>query len=243
MSFMMTAVAVTAAVGVYGAYQTNEQGKATAKGIERQAKVDRDAAAMQMELDSQAEGRVATAERKENRRLRAMQEAAYAGSGVLMEGSAADVLVKQRTVQEANVQNIHVAGGNQRAQDRWKAEGDFKSSMYLAKSTKYAAKQKAIMQLVQTAAGSASGAAGMSSGAGAAGSGSTFGAASMGSMPSAGVGMAGNSSLAGFGGASSAASFGQTASFGMMTPTSILGKTATKSPAYSGFGPSLFKTR
>ena len=110
MSFMVTAVAVTAATGIYGAYQTNAQGKATAKGIERQAKVDRDAAQRQMELDSAEESRVATAERKENRRLRAMQEAAYAGSGVLMEGSAADVLVKQRAVDEANIQNIHVAG-------------------------------------------------------------------------------------------------------------------------------------
>jgi len=152
MSFMVSAIAVSAATGIYGAYQTNEQGKATAKGIEAQAKVDRDAAARQMELDSQAESRVATAERKENRRLRAMQEAAYAGSGVLMEGSAADVLVKQRVVQEANVQNIHVAGGNQRAQDRYKANEDYKSSIYLAKSTKYAAKQSAGIQLLQTAA-------------------------------------------------------------------------------------------
>ena len=152
MSFMVSAIAVTAATGIYGAYQTNEQGKATAKGIEAQAKVDRDAAARQMELDSAEESRVATAERKENRRLRAMQEAAYAGSGVLMEGSAADVLVKQRTVQEANVQNIHVAGGNQRAQDKWKSDEDYKSSIYLAKSTKYAAKQSAGMQLLQTAA-------------------------------------------------------------------------------------------
>tara|TARA_R110000772_G_scaffold191210_1_gene302155 strand:- start:103 stop:861 length:759 start_codon:yes stop_codon:yes gene_type:complete len=252
MSFMVTAIAVTAVTGIYGAYQTNEQGKATAKGIEDQAKVDHDAAAMQMELDSAEEGRVASAERKENRRLRAMQEAAYAGSGVLMEGSAADVLVKQRTVQEANVQNIHVAGGNQRAQDRWKAEGDFKSSMYLAKSTKYAAKQKAIMQTASALAGAGVGVAGLNAGAAAAsnvGSGSAFSAAGIGSMPSAGVGMASNattltgSSLAGFGGASSAASFGQTASFGMMTPTSILGNTAAKPSAYSAFGPSLFKAR
>tara|TARA_R110000772_G_scaffold116890_1_gene222117 strand:- start:5258 stop:5905 length:648 start_codon:yes stop_codon:yes gene_type:complete len=177
MSFMVSAIAVTAATGIYGAYQTNEQGKATAKGIEAQAKVDRDAAAMQMELDAAEEGRVASAERKENRRLRAMQEAAYAGSGVLMEGSAADVLVKQRTVQEANVQNIHVAGGNQRAQDRHKANEDYKSSIYLAKSTKYAAKQKAIMQLAQTAAGAGTGIAGLSSGAAATG-GSAFNTAS-----------------------------------------------------------------
>ena len=188
MSFMATAVAVTAAVGVYGAYQTNEQGKATAKGIEAQAKVDRDAAAMQMELDAAEESQVASAERKENRRLRAMQEAAYAGSGVLMEGSAADVLVKQRTVQEANVQNIHVAGGNQRAQDRYKANEDYKSSIYLAKSTKYAAKQSATMQLVKTVAGAGVGVAGLSSGAAAAGSGSTFGASSMGSLPSSSIG-------------------------------------------------------
>ena len=178
MSFMYTAVAVTAATGIYGAYQTNEQGKATAKGIERQAKVDRDAAQHQMELDSAEESRVATAERKENRRLRAMQEAAYAGSGVLMEGSAADVLVKQRTVQEANVQNIHVAGGNQRAQDRYKANEDYKSSIYLAKSTKYAAKRSAGMQLLQTAASAGVGVAGLSTGA-AATTGSTFGASSM----------------------------------------------------------------
>lgn len=186
MSFMVTAVAVTAATGIYGAYQTNAAGKATAKGIEAQAKVDRDAAAMQMELDSAEEGRVASAERKENRRLRAMQEAAYAGSGVLMEGSAADVLVKQRTVQEANVQNIHVSGGNQRAQDRWKAEGDFKSSMYLAKSTKYAAKQSAGMQLLKTAAGAGAGIANLPSSAAA--TGSTFGAASMGNLPSSSIG-------------------------------------------------------
>tara|TARA_R110002073_G_scaffold56095_1_gene143109 strand:- start:9281 stop:10015 length:735 start_codon:yes stop_codon:yes gene_type:complete len=203
MSFMYTAIAVTAATGIYGAYQTNEQGKATAKGIEDQAKVDHNAAAMQMELDSAEEGRVASAERKENRRLRAMQEAAYAGSGVLMEGSAADVLVKQRTVQEANVQNIHVAGGNQRAQDRWKAEGDFKSSMYLAKSTKYAAKSNAIQQAAVAIAGAGVGVAGLS--AGAATTGAT--AATGGSLTAASssVGQLSAANLASFGGGAFAA--------------------------------------
>jgi len=187
MSFMVSAIAISAATGIYGAYQTNEQGKATAKGIEAQAKADRDAAERQMELDSAEESRVASAERKENRRLRAMQEAAYAGSGVLMEGSAADVLVKQRTVQEANVQNIHVARGNQRAQDRWKSNEDFKSSMYLAKSTKYAAKQSATMQLVQTAASTGMSWAKLPTSAATPAT-STFGAASMGSLPSSSIG-------------------------------------------------------
>ena len=187
MSFMVTAVAVSAATGIYGAYQTNEQGKATAKGIEAQAKADRDAAARQMELDSAEESRVASAERKENRRLRAMQEAAYAGSGVLMEGSAADVLVKQRTVQEANVQNIHVAGGNQRAQDKWKSDEDYKSSLYLAKSTKYAAKQSAGIQLLQTAATTGMSWAKLPTSAATPAT-STFGASSIGSLPSSSIG-------------------------------------------------------
>ena len=187
MSFMVSAIAVTAATGIYGAYQTNEQGKATAKGIESQAKADKDAAERQMQLDSAEESQVASAQRKENRRLRAMQEAAYAGSGVLMEGSAADVLVKQREVQEANVQNVFVAGGNQRAQDKWKSDEDYKSSLYLAKSTKYAAKQSAGMQLLKTAAGAGIGIANLPSSAAATG-GSTFGAASMGSLPSSSIG-------------------------------------------------------
>ena len=186
MSFMVSAIAVTAATGIYGAYQTNEQGKATAKGIEAQAKADRDAAERQMQLDSAEESQVASAQRKENRRLRAMQEAAYANSGVLMEGSAADVLVKQREVQEANVQNVFVSGGNQRAQDKWKSDEDYKSSLYLAKSTKYAAKQSAGMQLLKTAAGAGVGIANLPSSAAA--TGSTFGASSMGSLPSSSIG-------------------------------------------------------
>ena len=243
MAWINTAIAVTAATGIYGAYQTNEQGKATAKGIEDQAKVDRDAAARQMELDSAEEGRVASAERKENRRLRAMQEAAYAGSGVLMEGSAADVLVKQRVVQEANVQNIHVAGGNQRAQDRWKSNEDYKSSIYLAKSTKYAAKSNAIQQATVAIAGAGVGLAALPAGAATTGSTAFNTASTAGSVTgaSSSVGMAANSSLAGFGATNSAASFGQTASFGMMTPTSILGNTAKTYKPTSAFGPSLFK--
>ena len=155
MSFAVTAIAVSAATGIYGAYQQNEQGKATAKGIEAQAKVDAEAAQRQMDMDTREEGQKMSAQRKENRRLRAQMEAAYAGSGVLMEGSAADVMVKQRQVNEANVQNIHVSAGNQRAEDTYKMKGDYAQSIYMAKSTKYAAKQQAIMTLVKTAASTA----------------------------------------------------------------------------------------
>jgi len=184
---MVSAIAISAATGIYGAYQTNEQGKATAKGIEAQAKADRDAAQLQMEMDSAEESRVASAERDKRRRLRAIQEAAYAGSGVLMSGSASDVLVKQRAVDEVNIQNIHVSAANQRAQDRYKANEDFKSSMYLAKSTKYAAKQSATMQLVQTAASTGMSWAKLPTSATTPAT-STFGASSMGSLPSSSIG-------------------------------------------------------
>ena len=159
MSFAVTAIAVSAATGIYGAYQQNEQGKATAKGIEAQAKVDAEAAQRQMDMDTREEGQKMSAQRKENRRLRAQMEAAYAGSGVLMEGSAADVMVKQRQVNEANVQNIHVSAGNQRAEDTYKMKGDYAQSIYMAKSAKYAAKQGAITSLIKTAAGTAVGVA------------------------------------------------------------------------------------
>jgi hypothetical protein len=159
MSFAVTAIAVSAATGIYGAYQQNEQGKATAKGIEAQAKVDAEAAQRQMDMDTREEGQKMSAQRKENRRLRAQMEAAYAGSGVLMEGSAADVMVKQRQVNEANVQNIHVSAGNQRAEDTYKMKGDYAQSIYMAKSAKYAAKQGAITSLIKTAAGAAVGVA------------------------------------------------------------------------------------
>jgi len=201
MSFMVSAIAITAATGIYGAYQTNEQGKATAKGIEAQAKADRDAAERQMQLDSAEESQVASAERKENRRLRAMQEAAYANSGVLMEGSAADVLVKQREVQEANVQNVFVSGGNQRAQDKWKSDEDYKSSIYLAKSTKYAAKQSAGIQLLKTAAGAGIGIAGLPSAAATTGSTAFSTASTAGSVTSAssGLGMVSSANSFNFG--------------------------------------------
>lgn len=207
MSFMATAIAVSAATGIYGAYQTNEQGKATAKGIEAQALADKDAAERQMQLDSAAESQVASAQRKENRRLRAMQEAAYAGSGVLMEGSAADVLVKQREVQEANVQNVFVSGGNQRAQDKWKSDEDYKSSLYLAKSTKYAAKQSAGIQLLQTAASTGMSWAKLPTAA-ATPSTSAFGVSSIGSLPSSSIGQVTPANSFNFGqGASGATSF------------------------------------
>jgi len=152
MSFMATAVAVTAATGIYSAYSGYQAAGVQADNIKAQAKQDKLDMQRQMEMDSAEESRVASAERKENRRLRAIREGAYAKSGVLMEGSAADVMTKQREVDEANVQNIHISRGNQRAQDIHKMNQDYKSSLYMAESVESAGKMNAVTSLLQTGA-------------------------------------------------------------------------------------------
>ena len=161
MSFMATAVAVTAATGIYSAYSGYQAAGVQADNIKAQAKQDKMDMERQMEMDSAEESRVASAERKENRRLRAIQEGAYAKSGVLMEGSAADVMTKQRETDEANVQNIHIARGNQRAQDIHKMNRDYKSSLYMADSVESAGKMSAVTSLLSTAGSVGMGAANM----------------------------------------------------------------------------------
>ena len=161
MSFMATAVAVTAATGIYSAYSGYQASGVQADNIKAQAQQDRLDMQAQMKMDSAEESRVASAERKENRRLRAIQEGAYAKSGVLMEGSAADVLTKQREVDEANVQNIHIGRGNQRAQDIHKMNRDYQSSVYLADATRSAGKTNALTSILSTAGSASMGASQM----------------------------------------------------------------------------------
>ena len=158
---MATAVAVTAATGIYSAYSGYQSAQVEADNIKAQAQQDKMDAEAQMQLDSEAESREASALRAKNRRLRAMQEAAFAKSGVLMDGSAADVMTKQREVDESNVRNIHVTGSNQRAQDRRKIEQDYRSSLYLAKSAKSAAKTNLITGILTTGATAGTGIAGI----------------------------------------------------------------------------------
>jgi len=196
MSFMATAVAVTAATGIYSAYSGYQAAGVQADNIKAQAEQDKLDMQAQMKLDAAEESQVASAERKENKRLRAIQEAAYAKSGVLMEGSAADVMTKQREVDEANVQNIHISGGNQRAQDRHKMNRDYQSSLYMADSVKSAAKSNVITSLLSTGASVGMGAASMWTPKGATGATSSFGGSAFPSakplkLPSSSVGQYG----------------------------------------------------
>lgn len=150
MTFMATAVAVTAVTGLYGAYSSYQAGQAAADNIETQAEQDRLNAQAQMERDSAAESRVVSKERAENRRRRAAIEASYAKSGVLLEGSAADVLTEQRKVDETNVQNIHIQGGNQRALNQAQAEGNYRSSLYAAGATRSATTANLFSNILNT---------------------------------------------------------------------------------------------
>lgn len=150
MSFVVTAVAATAVTGLYGAYSSYQAGQAAADNIETQAKQDRLYANAQMERDAAEESRVVSKERAENRRRRAMIEASYAKSGVLLEGSAADVLTEQRKVDETNVQNIHIQGGNQRALNIAQAEGNLQSSLYAADATRSATTANLFSNILNT---------------------------------------------------------------------------------------------
>ena len=138
MSFVVTAVTTTAVTGLYGAYSSYQAREVQADAIEDKAEQDRKLAEAQLERDAAAESEVAKKERADARRRRDLIEASYAKSGVLLDGSAADVLTKQREVDETNIQNIHVQGGNQRALDRYAADENLKSSLYAADATRSA---------------------------------------------------------------------------------------------------------
>ncbi len=150
MSFVVTAVATTAVTGLYGAYSSYQASQAQADAIEDKAEQDRKLAEAQLERDAAAESEVAKKERADARRRRDLIEASYAKSGVLLDGSAADVLTKQREVDETNIQNIHVQGGNQRALDRYAADENLKSSLYAADATRSAGKTSLVSNILST---------------------------------------------------------------------------------------------
>lgn len=150
MSFVVTAVTTTAVTGLYGAYSSYQASQAQADAIEDKAEQDRKLAEAQLERDAAAESEVAKKERADARRRRDLIEASYAKSGVLLDGSAADVLTKQREVDETNIQNIHVQGGNQRALDRYAADENLKSSLYAADATRSAGKTSLVSNILST---------------------------------------------------------------------------------------------
>ena len=143
MSFVASAVAVTSlAVGGYQAYTGYEASKVQAENVEAQAEQERLEAIDRMERESAAASREASEERRKARARRSVIEAQYAKAGVLMDGSAADVLTKQRETDEANVRNIDIAASNRARRQQWQAEENLKQSLYEADSIRQAGRTR-----------------------------------------------------------------------------------------------------
>lgn len=112
---------VMGALGVFSAHQQMQAASAQAKAMNKQAEIDAEMARRQAEEDARAESAQVDSMRDDQRRRRAAIEAAYAKSGVLLEGTPASMLENQRVIDETNVREVHRAGGERRNLMEWQA--------------------------------------------------------------------------------------------------------------------------
>lgn len=126
--------AASIGLGLFKSYREYEAQQNQADQIEEQAEQQRKEAAAQIERDQQAEAIKVESKREENRQRRAMIENAFSASGMILDGSVSDTIVNQRETDELNTQRIHDAGNNQRALDAWRANENYKNSIYQADS-------------------------------------------------------------------------------------------------------------
>lgn len=113
---------LTAAFGLFGAYNQYRTGQEQADAIEAQNEMNAQVAREEVEQASRAESKRMEALRDQQRRRRAAIEVAYAKSGVLLEGTPASVLTRQREVDEYNVQQLHHDGNERRKLSIWAAD-------------------------------------------------------------------------------------------------------------------------
>jgi 2,3-bisphosphoglycerate-independent phosphoglycerate mutase len=142
--FGLSALLISAAFGLFSAYSGYQSQQAEIEAAKAQSELDQQAARMEAEEDAKAEQDRVASMRDEQKRRRAAIEAAYAGSGVVLEGSAADILTRQREADELNVQKEHAGGNRRRELMKW-------GSGQQAKLDKFANRQRsraAGMQLV-----------------------------------------------------------------------------------------------
>ena len=122
MSFAITAVALTAATGIYTAISMKSAADDQADLAEHQSKVNSEALRREAEDDSRADSQQAQQLRDAQRRRRATIEAGYAKSGVILEGTPADMLVNQREADEQNVKTMEWEGNERRKRMMWQAD-------------------------------------------------------------------------------------------------------------------------
>jgi len=141
-------------VGLWDSYQQKEAMEDQADIIEDESKVNAELARREAEEDAKAESDQVRRAREEQRRRRAAIESSYATSGVLLEGTAADMLTRQRKKDELNVQKTHREGHERRKVMLWNADFQEKSGLYQAKSLKRRANTNFISGVTNSAIGS-----------------------------------------------------------------------------------------
>jgi hypothetical protein len=144
----------SAASGLYGAYSQYQAGQAQADLQEKQAEVNAEMARREAEADAKAESREMREVRDAQKRRRAAMEAAYATSGVLLEGTPAQMLTRQRETDEFNVQSRHQEGNERRKTMLWQADTGQMLGKFQAKSTRRAANNSFIAGIGNTATSS-----------------------------------------------------------------------------------------
>lgn len=149
--FGLALLAFSAVTGIYGAYSSYQAGQAQADSLEAQAKTNAELARRQAEEEAKAESQEVREMREQQRRRRATIEAAYATSGVLLEGSASDILVRQREADEYNVQARHQEGGIRRRNMLWQGEMGLATGMNQARAARRAGTASLISGLGNTA--------------------------------------------------------------------------------------------
>ena len=157
MSFAITAVAVTAVTGVYGAVSSYQAGQAQADLAEQQAKLNAEMQRREAEEDAAAESDEVRRLREAQRRRRATIEAGYAKSGVLLEGTPAQLLVNQREADEYNVQATHYEGNERRKRMLWASDNGERLGEFESKSLRRQANADFISGMGDTVAKTAKG--------------------------------------------------------------------------------------
>lgn len=157
MSFAITATTIAAITGVYSAVSSYQAGRQQADLAEQQADVNAEMGRREAENDAAAESEQARQLRDAQRRRRATIEAGYAKSGVLLEGTPAQMLVNQREADEYNVQSTHYEGNERRKLMLWQADAGQQLGNFQAKSMRRQANAQFIAGIGSTAARTAAG--------------------------------------------------------------------------------------
>lgn len=149
-------VLATLLLGGLSMYSNYQQQSQIAKVQKQQAELDRQARMEQERIESQQLERENLALMEDQKRLRASQEAAYARSGVLLEGSPTQVLTEQRETDTFNIAERNRFFNEQSRIDRTFAQNQYEQDLFGSRITKRGAKSGLFGDVIGTFASAAS---------------------------------------------------------------------------------------